>query len=271
MKHIPLVALLLSVIALFVALSNDGPVAGADDSLLRQIVQRGVLRVGTTGDYYPFSMRNPTTGFYEGYDIDVAKQLAQDLGVRLEFVQTSWPLVVAGIVSHKYDVGAGGLTMTLERLKSVSFSDSYVEVPVVPLIRVADASKYRRWQDLNAQGIRIAAELGTSSEMIARANLPNATFVVVEPPAHAFQEVQAGRADAAVQDILAYARVVRMNPDLMLIDTDNPVGNNLDGVMTAQGDQIWLNWLNSWIKTHQHDRFFDRLHDKWIAPASGAH
>ena len=139
-----------------VAAATVPGLAQQQKSLLHEISERGVLRVGTTGTYFPFSIRDAATNSFKGFDIEVAERIAKDLGVKVEFVQTTWPALVAGLVARKYDIGASGITITLERLKSVAFTDSYIRPAVVPIIRAADKSKYGKWQDLDKEGVRIA-------------------------------------------------------------------------------------------------------------------
>ncbi|MGR4890708.1 transporter substrate-binding domain-containing protein [Sphingopyxis sp. LARHCG72] len=225
------------------------------------------MRVGTTGDFYPFSLRDTKTNGYRGYDIEVAQQLAKDLGVKLEFVQTSWPGLVAGMVSDKYDIALGGITMTLDRMKSVAFSDTFVSLGLVPLIRKEDEGKFRRWEDLDREGVTIAVELGTSSELIARATFTKAKILAVEPPtARSYQEVLTRRADAGINDILTYRRAAQNYPSLVVLAPERPVGALHNGIMVPQGDQVLLNWLNAWVRTRQETGFFDKLNEKWQVP-----
>jgi len=233
-------------------------------SLLHQVLERGVIRVGTTGTYFPFSLGDAATQTFKGYDIEVAEQLGKDLGVRVEFVLTTWPTIVAGLISSKYDIAASGITMTLDRMKTVAFTESYVRPTVVPVVRKADASKYSKWQDLDTPDTTIAVMLGTSAEKTVKASFTKAKIISVEPPAQDWQEVLAGRAKAAINDNLSYARVVKRNPTLSMVDVEHPLSASLNGLMTVQGDQVWLNWLNAFIAIHKEDGFFDRLHEKWI-------
>ena len=71
-------------------------------SALQDILNGGVLKVGTTGDWNPMTMKNPATNSYTGYDIDVMTELAKDLGVKVEFVPTDWKALVSGVTSSKY-------------------------------------------------------------------------------------------------------------------------------------------------------------------------
>lgn len=248
----------------WMTLAAGMPASAQQKSLLHEILERGVLRVGTTGTYFPFSIRDAGTNSYKGYDIEVAEQLGKDLGVKVEFVLTTWPAIVAGLVAGKYDIGASGITMTLDRMKSVAFADSYVQPAVVPIIRKTDLEKYKTWKDLDQEGVTIAVLLGTSSEKTAKAKFTKAKIISIEPPAQDFQEVMANRADAGINDNLSYARVVSQNPNLAMLDAGHPIEGSFDGIMTVQGDQVWLNWLNAWIKIRKADGFFDRLYQKWI-------
>ena len=74
------------------------------ESKLQKILNAGELKVGTTGDFNPMTVKDPATNTYKGFDIDVAKELAKDMGVKLTFVPTEWKTLVAGIISDKYDL-----------------------------------------------------------------------------------------------------------------------------------------------------------------------
>ena len=73
------------------------------DSRLQKILQKGELRVGTTGDWNPMSVKDPATNEYKGFDIEIATQLAEDIGVKIKFIPTEWKTLVNGIISNKYD------------------------------------------------------------------------------------------------------------------------------------------------------------------------
>src|SRR5690348_5977362 len=136
----------------------------ADESLLHTILNRGPLRVGTTGDYPPFSELDQANNTYKGYVIDVVTALAADLGVKLEFVPTSWDTLGAGIAAAKYDLGASGVTMSLERRESVAFSDPHLDLPLVPLILRRDQGKFAGRRDMDKEGVKLAVMAGTYAE-----------------------------------------------------------------------------------------------------------
>jgi cyclohexadienyl dehydratase len=106
--------------------------AGADPSRLEQILQRGVLRVGTTGDYRPFTALDKASGAYSGFDIDLARSLADALGVRVEFEPTSWPTLAKDFDAGAFDIAMGGVTVmgwTAPRRHRVC-QDGVVETPI---------------------------------------------------------------------------------------------------------------------------------------------
>ena len=97
----------------------------SESSVLANILHSGVLRVGTTGDYPPFSFIDKTSREYSGVDIDLAHNLASSLGVDLQFIHTSWPSLMADLAANKYDVGMSGISRTLLRQRTAFFSDAY--------------------------------------------------------------------------------------------------------------------------------------------------
>ena len=92
-------------------------------SKLDSIKKSGELRVGTTGDWDPMSMKDPATNKYKGFDIDVMRELAKDLGVKVKFVPAEWKTIVAGITADRYDVSTS-VTKTPKRAEVAAFTDT---------------------------------------------------------------------------------------------------------------------------------------------------
>jgi hypothetical protein len=97
-------------------------------SRLDDIAGRGTLRVGMTGDYRPFSQRDKDTGAYSGLDVDMANSLAEALGVKLEIVGTTWATLMQDLGEGKFDVGMGGISITLARQRVAFFSRPVMRV-----------------------------------------------------------------------------------------------------------------------------------------------
>ena len=101
------------------------------ESKLQKILSSGELRVGTTGDWDPMTMKDPATNKYKGFDIDVMNELAKDMGVTVKFVPTDWKTIVSGITSKRYDISTS-VTKTSKRAEVAGFTDTYYKYGTVP-------------------------------------------------------------------------------------------------------------------------------------------
>ena len=99
---------------LLIALFAFLPFSLNAESNLDKILSSGVLKVGTTGDWDPMTVKDPATNKYKGFDIDVMSQLAKDMGVKIEFVPAEWKTIVSGITSARYDISTS-VTKTPKR------------------------------------------------------------------------------------------------------------------------------------------------------------
>ena len=208
---LPVLPLALALLALC------GPTASIaqaqDKSHLTTILEANTLRVGTTGDFNPMSIRDPASNSFKGFEIDAANQLAQDLGVKVEFVPTDWTTLVPGITANRYDIFMSGASMNVARIKTIAFTLPYLEAGTTPIFDQKNAGKFKSWDDINQPGVTVAVILGTVFEDQAKLLLPKATLKSVQPPATSWQEVLAGRADAAItSSIDAQSIVARFPP-----------------------------------------------------------
>ena len=245
--------------AAFVALAG---LAEAAESRLKRILDSGVLRVGTTGDWNPMTMRDPASNSYQGYDIDMLTEMAADLGVRVEFVAADWKTLVQGIQADKYDI-TGSASLSPARAKVAGFSDPYFELATVPLTLKKNAGRFKDWADLDKPDVTVAATLGTVQEQQVKQFFPNAKHKIVEAPARDFQEVLAGRADAHITSNVEAATLVERYPEMMIVPVAAPRARTPIAMMLPQDDQIWINWVNHWIRLKRARGFFDELALKW--------
>lgn len=235
-----------------------------EKSHLAQILERGVLKVGTTGDFNPMSIRDPASNSFKGYELDAAAQLAKDLGVKLEVVPTDWPTMVAGVAADKYDVFMGGASMNVARAKAIGFTIPYIESGTVPVFDRKNAARFKSWDDINQPGVNIAVILGTVFEEQAKQHFPKATIKAVQPPATSFQEVLSGRADVAVSSSIDAQSVVARFPTLAHLPVDTARNRRPFAYVVALGDFTWTNYLNSWIYMKKSEGFFDNLEKTWF-------
>ncbi len=231
-------------------------------SALNDILNNGTLKVGTTGDWNPMTMKDPATNKYEGYDIDVMTKLAEDLGVEVEFVPTDWKTLVSGVTAGKYHM-TGSASISPSRAKAAGYSTSYFSLATVPLILKKNAGKFNDWPDLDKPDVTVAATLGTTQEKQVKAFFPNATHKIVEAPARDFQEVLAGRADAHITSNVEAHKLVEKYPDMMIVPVSAPKARTPIAMLLPQADQVWINYVNTWIALRTESGFFDELGRKW--------
>ena len=252
--------LLTLITALFALVTINTPVNAA--SVLKEILSNGVLKVGTTGDWNPMTMKDTATNTYTGYDIDVMTALAKDLGVKVEFVPTDWKTLVSGVTSGKYHM-TGSASISPSRAKAAGYSNSYFSLATVPLTLKKNADKYKDWEDLNKSSVTVAATLGTTQEKYVKQWFPNAKHKIVEAPARDFQEVLAGRADAHITSNVEAYKLVAKYPQMMVVPVSAPKARTPIAMLLPQGDQVWINYVNTWIALKTERGFFANLGRKW--------
>ncbi len=253
-------ALLFSVVAVSVPLVMSA--AHAADSVLDDILADGKLLVGTTGDWDPMTMKDPATNTYKGYDIDVVTELAKDLEVDVEFVATDWKTLVNGIAAGKYHM-TGSASISAGRAKAAGYTDSYFSLATVPLTLKKNDGVFNDWADLDNPDVTVAATLGTTQEQQIKDFFPTAQHKIIEAPARDFQEVLAGRADANITSNVEAYKLVAKYDELMVVPVAEPKARTPIAMLVPQDDQVWINFLNTWIKLKTERGFFDALATKW--------
>lgn len=234
------------------------------DSRLARIMESGTIRVGTTGDFNPMSFRDTASNSYAGYDIEAMTQLAADMGVQIEWVVAEWATITAGISADRYDIFSGA-SVNIARARVAAFSVPYTEAGTVPLSLAADAERLGSWDAINQSGVRVAVSMGTVFEEQARAHFPNSTIQAVQSPATGFQEVLARRADVALTSNVEAGTLVSRFPELRILVPGSEMRNRRPfAYVVAQDDQVWLNFINTWVTLKRTDGFFAGLDAKWL-------
>ncbi len=172
------------------------PENGAD-SALEAILSRGVLRVGTAGDYQPMSYLDPSMGCYVGFDAELAEDLAATLGVDLEYVKTSWPTLMEDTLAGKFDLAICGITVTEARQAQALMSVGYLENGKTVLCRAKDADRFTSLEAIDKPEVRVMVNPGGLNEQFARENLPQSTLIIH----HVNQEIP-GLVASGIADVM---------------------------------------------------------------------
>jgi cyclohexadienyl dehydratase len=166
---------------------------------LDAILGAGVLRVGLTEDYRPFSFAD-ASGKVEGIDVDMAKSLAQSLSVRLDVVKTSWPTLKSDLEANSFDIAMGGITITLDRQRTGLFSNPVFSSGKTPITHCGDEPKYGTIATIDRPGVRVIVNPGGTNERFDRAHLRKATIVPWSDNATIFDTLLDGKADLMITD-----------------------------------------------------------------------
>ena len=234
-------------------------------SRLNQILERGTLRVGTTGDFNPMSIKDTATNTLTGFDIEAMTELAKDMGVKIEFVPAEWATLVNGIVADRFDIFSGA-SLSMARAKTVAFSDPYIYAGTVPLVSKKAGAKFSSWESINNPNTTVAVLMGTVFEQQARAHFPKAKVRAIEKPATGYQEVLAGRAQVTITSNVEAATLMKTYPDLQLVGSNNDMRNKRPfAYPLPQGDDVWLTFVNNWIALKSAEGFFAGLEAKWLS------
>ena len=231
-----------------------------DDSLTR-IKRSGKLIVGTHAGSFPFTMID-SKGELMGFDVDIAKYLAESLGVKLELVDYDWNSLSSALFSNKVDIVIADMTLTAKRASNVSFSNSYFETGQSLLISKKTPG-INTWQDLDKKGMIIAVEISTSGEYAAQRLFKNATIKSFMAANEAGLALNAGKVDAVLMDQPWVAVWAAKNPETSYARLDIITKEKL-GIAVKQGKPELLQYVNTSIEALRDTAEYEDMFNKWF-------
>lgn len=213
---------MVAALGLFGCSSNGGsdePAAdeGAEEATLT-LVEEGKLIVGTSPDFPPFE--NMENGEYVGFDIELAKLIGEQLGLEVEFQTMNFDSILTAVAAGgQVDVGISGFTVDSERSQTVDFSEAYYTDNLsVAVMNGSTITKDNAEEALNAEGVVIAVQSGTSGEAYAREHFPNATVMPFTQSTECFAAVQAGQATAVMTNKSVVEQMIEQSyPDAVIV------------------------------------------------------
>ena len=244
--------------------SDDNSVVEKQQPTVQRITKRGKLLVGTTGDYRPLSYRE-TDGNYWGFGIEMAKKIAERIGVGIEFVQTSWPTLTADVLAEPqtFDFAIGGITITDTRKETMLMSDGYLANGKTILCRSAEADRYKSLADLDKPEVRVMVNPGGLNEKFANENLTHATIIVNQKNEDIPNQVAEGNADVMITEITEAPWYVQNDARLAAPLLNTPFTHGQIGVLMRKGQDDLLQVVNNTIRQMKSDGTLRRLHDKY--------
>ena len=241
---------------------NSGNTPEADR--LSEIKNRGVLLVGATGDYRPMSYREPDTGEYWGFDADLAEDLADSLGVDLQYVPTSWPTLMDDTLAGKFDLAACGITITDARKEQALMSEGYLVNGKTIICRSEDAAKYTDLESINKPEVRVMVNPGGLNEKFARENLPDVTLIVHDVNQDIPGLIAEGAADIMITEIMEAGYYVGQDERLAAPLINEPFTHGELGVLMPKGSEDLLEYVNAFLEEEKRSGRLDDLADEYI-------
>ena len=243
--------------------------ASAGAQTLEAVKSRGTINVGMLVDFPPFGILD-TSGQPDGYDADVAKLLAEDLGVNVNLVPVTGPNRIPYLLSGQVDVLVASLGITEERAKQIAFSDKYYDTPTGVI-----ALKETEIQP-SAEGIEgayLGVSVGTIHETYARAHFSEAAADIRSYPTvdEELQDLAAGRIDAVVGDMLALMPFLESDAGEACceyrgaVESDPSILGNGVGVGLRKEDTDLLERVNSGIAAIRENGTYDALSEPYFA------
>lgn len=262
-------------------------VFGADielskDSTLEGILRRGRLRVGFEPGYMPFEMIDKRSGLRQrkirsgdvrfkgqqanfiGFDIDIAREMARELGVKLEPVNTSWPSIIPALNLGRFDIIISGMSVTPERAKKVDFANPYMTVGQTVLVHKKHKGKVASYRDLNHARYTVVSKPGTTGEEAVKKYMPKSRYLPKDTEMEGAMAVMKGEADAFVYDLPYNTVFMAMHGNDKLIFLNKPFTDESLAWAIRKNDEDFLKWLNRFLDEIKKDGRYESFYKKWF-------
>ncbi len=220
--------------------------AMAESGRLDRIRSAGEVRVCIWPDYYSISYRNTRTGDLEGIDIDLARELGKDLGVKVRFIDSSFKTMIDDLLGNRCDVSMHGVAITPARQEKLAFTHPHLRSGVYA-ITTRTHPTVKGWADIDREGVVVAAASGTYMVDVMKKELKSARLLEVASPEAREQEVMSGRADLFVTDYPYSRKMLARHDWAMLLTPPSPLAPSPYAYAMAPGDGEWLKAMDGFV------------------------
>lgn len=236
----------------------------AGPSRLDEIVKRGSLRVGMTGDYAPFTSFDKATSTFKGFDVDMAEALGKALGVKVEYVQTAWPKMMADFDADKFDITMGGVSITLDRQKKGLFTIPIMREGKTPIARCTDKGKYETIADIDKPTTRVVVNPGGTNERFARANIKTANIRVHPDNVTIFDEIAKGNADVMMTDSSETLYQQKLHPGVLCAAHPDKPFDFAEKAYWMQRDYALKAFVDQWLHIAIETGAYTKIYSAWF-------
>lgn len=246
---------------------SSAPPAQKESALMQKIKKNGKIVVGTASGYPPYEFVDTSQGDKKviGIDMELARKVADKLGVKLEVQDMNFQALLSSLTGGKVDVAIAGINPTDERRKSMDFSDNYLPTEQKVIIRKADADKYKKVEDL--YGKTIGVQKSTTQEALAKEKIKDAKIVGLAHVPEVVLELKQGKVDGLVVEGIVGEQYVIFNDDLMFSDIKfpNAVKNSAAAIQKGNEDVVAI--INAVIKENTNNGNFKKWTEEYSKKA----
>ena len=232
------------------AVSGIGAAQAAESTTINKIRERGTLRVAGILNEDPYFNKDPRSNEWRGFAIDMARDIAATLGVKLEVVESSWGNSILDVQSGKVDL-ALALTALPKRALSIHFTaptyyNSFVVVSPKAEMKGLD------WKALNDPKFSYAVDIGSSQDLITQQYLPKAKVLRFKTRDEAIIAVATGKADGIVSTVLNGMVMSKRNDKLGTVMVPKPVLSSPSVIgLNYDSDEVWKQFVSAWAEYHR--------------------
>ncbi len=231
------------------------------ESVIETIKKRGVIKIGLSL-FKPWSMRDKT-GELIGYELDVGRKLAEDMGVDVEFIPTSWDGIIPALVAGKFDVIISGMSITAQRNLTINFSNPYAYSGLRILANRSMTEGFTL-EDFNSPDVIMAARRGATPATVIAETFPNAQLLQFDEDGATLQEVLNGRAHGTMGAEPFPSSSTARYPDIVHVPFDKLFDQRGEAFAMRKGDPDALNFFNNWIGQEWRSGWLQERHDYWF-------
>lgn len=228
--------------------------SGANQDRLSRVLQTGRLRVCIWPDYYGISYRNPKTLELTGIDVDMARELARDLGpgVAVDFVDSSFARLIEDVTGDRCDLAMFAIGITPARSEKLRFTRPHLESDIFA-ITTRSNKRIGQWADIDHDGVVVAVAKGTLHETVMKNRLHQARLVVLDTPFAREQEVESGRADVFMTDYPYSQRMLANTDWARLVSPPSVYHSTPYAYAMAPGNDRWHERIETFIRAVKED------------------
>jgi polar amino acid transport system substrate-binding protein len=231
-----------------------------ESSTIEKVIRSGKLRVGMS-TFVPWAMQSKT-GEWIGFEIDVAKKLAEDMGVKVEFVPTKWEGLIPGLLTGKFDLIIAGMMGTPQRALKINFTVPYDYSVMNMAANKQVAIGMNTVADFNKPEVTIVCRNGTTAVPAVKKWLPKANLRLFSENGPMVQELLNGKAHAMVASSPEPAQLAVKHPET-LVFIDEALGLEPISMGVRKGDPDTLAYLNNWIVVVRNSGFIEEKVNYW--------